>query len=148
MSNPHFIYFPKGSPVLHRSHTNTHCMCNWCVNGEENTLKKRFEVQLNLKITDYSPTCNRWTDLSINHRHRITYRVYMASRMMNTDVIRFWTSTVWRLTWNKCRTSHPENGTNASVTSTWPIETATGIIRRASIILRGSIAYLRFHFNY
>jgi hypothetical protein len=72
----------------------------------------------------------------------------MASRMMNTDVIRFRTSIVRRLTWNKYSTSHPENGTNASVTSTWHMKTATGIIRRASIILRGFIAYLRFHFNY
>jgi hypothetical protein len=118
------------------------------VNGEENTLKTRFEKQLNLKITVYYLTCDRWTDSLINHRHRVTYRMWMASWMMNTDVIRFRTSIVWRLTWNKSRTGHPERATNASVTSTWRMKTATRTICRASIILRGLIAYLRFHLNY
>jgi hypothetical protein len=118
------------------------------VNGEENTFLKRFEVKLNLKITVYSPTCDRWTGVLINHRHRITYRMWMASWMMNTDVIRFITSIVWRLTWNKLRTSHPKKGTNTSVICTCHLKTATGTIRRASIIWRGLIAQVRFHFNY
>jgi hypothetical protein len=43
LSAPRFIYFSKGSPVLlHRSHTDTDCICKWCVNDEENTFLKRF----------------------------------------------------------------------------------------------------------
>jgi len=46
LSAPPFIYFSKGLPVLlRRSHTNTNCICKWCVNGEENTLKTRFETR-------------------------------------------------------------------------------------------------------
>ncbi len=76
VSAPHFIYFSKGSPVLlHRSRTNTDCICKWFVNDEENIFLKRFETQLNLKITVYSLTCYRWADSLINHRHRVTYRL-------------------------------------------------------------------------
>ncbi len=68
----------------------------------------------------------------------------MASWMMNTDVIWFGTSSIKRLTSNKYSTSHPEIATDTRITSICHLKTGAGITRRASIILRGSIAYLRF----
>ncbi len=101
-----------------------------------------------LQVNVYSLTFYRWTDLLIDHRHWITNRKWMTSRMTNTNVIRVVTSVIWRSTRSKLGTSHPKKTTNTSVIITTHMKTTTWTIRRTLIILRYPIAYLRIHSNY
>ncbi len=105
-------------------------------------------MQLNVKITVYSLTYDWRTELWMSHRHRITNRTRMASRMINTNVVRLKTDFICRFTWNKFRARLKEKTTNARVRTAIHMKTAASRIRRASIILISPRAYFRFNLNY
>lgn len=139
-----FIYFSKGSSViLHRSFTNTKCICErW-----RNNYKERCKVEINLTVNDCSLTCCWWTNSLTNHWDWITNGMIMTSRMSNTDTVRLITCIIWRVTWHKVRTSQPEEATNTSFISIYHMKTAASTIYRASIILTNILTYLTFHLN-